>query len=146
MLVALGLISVAVLSVLALSISIAKSNQEGSDRAVGGVVAKQLVNRLIGQLRSDLPAGTYARFWTDEHDTTPFESDTFRSNNTDFQYKIFAQSVTDSSGDSVGGTTPENRLKKVDVFVWWWNSETEERQGYGKLEIRNTRLISEAEL
>jgi Tfp pilus assembly protein PilV len=146
MLVALGLISVAVLSVLALSISIAKGNQEGTDRATGAVVARQLVNRVLDRLRADIPAGTNADFWDNEHTSTPFDSGVFRSNNTDYQYKVYAQSVEDSSGVSVGGTTPDNRLKKVDVIVWWWDSEKTERQGYGKLEVRNTRLVSEAEI
>lgn len=143
---ALGLISVAVLSVLALSISIAKGNREGADRTVGGVVARQLVDRLIDRVRADAPVGTRADFWDNEHTVAPFESGTFESNNTEYQYKIFASSVTDGTGTSVGGATPDNRLKKVDVFVWWWDSETEDHQGYGKLEVRNTRLVSEAEL
>lgn len=146
MLVALGLIAVAILSILALSISITRGNQEGTDRAIGGVVARQLVKRLVDRLRADIPAGTRADFWDNEHGVTPFEDDVFRSNNTEFQYKIFATSVTDGTGDSVGGATVGNRLKKVDIVVNWWNSETEQRQGYGQLEIRNTRLVSEAEL
>lgn len=146
MMVALGLISVAILAVLALSISIARVNREGTDRAIGGVVARQLVERLIDSLRADIPAGSTADFWNNEHTSTPFESGIFRTNDTDFEFKIFASSVVDAGGDSVGGTTVGNRLKKVDVFVYWWDSETEERQGYGKLEIQNTRLVSEAEL
>ena len=146
MMVALGLISVAILAVLALSISIARVNREGTDRAIGGVVARQLVERLIDGLRADIPAGSAADFWDNEHSAAPFETGFFRTNNTDFEYKIFASSVLDASGDSIGGTTVGNRLKKVDVFVYWWDSETEERQGYGKLEIQNTRLVSEAEL
>ena len=56
-LVALGLVSVAILSILALSIAIARTNQESVDQSVGGLVATQLLDSMIDRLRADPPSG-----------------------------------------------------------------------------------------
>jgi len=52
----------------------------------------------------------------------------------------------DTSGTGVGGATPNNRLKKVDISVTWWDSDTQQRQGYGQLKVMNSRLVSEGEI
>jgi hypothetical protein len=44
-------------------------------------------------------------------------------------------------GTAGGGT--ENRLKKVDIIVTWWGSHSQEHQGYGKLQVKQSRLVSE---
>lgn len=146
LLVAIGLFAVAILSILGLSIAMARGTQKGDDTAHGGVVARILLERLVDRLRADMPAGASDDFWDQDHIVSPFEEGEIKNNNTDYQYKIYARTVRDTSGTEIGGTTPGNRLKKVDVSVWWWDSETEDRQGYGRLEIKNTRLISEGEM
>lgn len=144
--VALGLISVALLAVLALSISVARGNREGVDKTVGNVVATQLIDRLIDQLRADRPPGVKANFWGSDFIGSPFDQGTYTNNETEYQYKIFARTLNDSTGTSIGGVTPDNRLKKVDIEVFWWDSETQDRQGYGELKVTASRLLSEAEL
>ena len=144
-LVALGLIAVAILSVLALSISIARTNQESVDQSVGGLVATQLLDSLIDKLRAD-PSSTLRKNFLDRnYTTTPFESGTITNNGTDYEYEIFARTVTNTSGDPVGATM-ERRLKRVDIVVSWWDAKDTQRQGYGKLQFSQTRLVGEAEL
>lgn len=145
LLVALGLISVAILGLLALSIALAKGNQEGIDKTIGGEVASQLTDRLVAQLRSDTPPGTRSGFWNNDYTATPWDQGTFQNNGTTYNYKLYAETVRDTSGQPVGGGTAGNRLKKVDVYVWWWDSETKAHQGYGELKVLSTRLVSEAE-
>ena len=146
LLVALGLIAVAILSVLALSITIAKSNREGIDHGVGNVVATQISDRLIDQLKTDTPAGSKEAFFAKDFISTPYDQGVLSNNNTDFSYEIYARTVTDTSGSSLGGTTLNNRLKKLDVMVHWWDSNTKDHQGYGELQVSVSRLINEAEL
>lgn len=145
LLVALGLISVAILGLLALSIALAKGNQEGIDKTIGAEVAAQLTDRLVAQLRADAPPGVRNSFWLKDDMITPWDSGTLQNNGTTYNYKIYAENVRDTSGNSIGGTTAGNRLKKVDVHVWWWDSETKAHQGYGELKVLSTRLVSEAE-
>jgi Tfp pilus assembly protein PilV len=146
LLVALGLFAVAILAVLALSISAARGNREGFDTSVGSVVAVQLVDSLINQLKADEPAGVYDDFWDNDFTVTPYLTGSLVNNGTEFQYTVLATTVVDSSGTEIGSAVAGNRLKKVDVRVHWWDSESQNRQGYGELKVVNTRLISEAEL
>ena len=146
LLVALALISVAILSVLALSISVARGNREGVDKTVGTVVASQVLERLVDQLRADVPPGTKATFWGGEFTGSPYDTGTIINNKTEYKYEIFARTVTDTSGSSLGGSTPDNRLKKVDITVYWWDSDSQSHQGYGDLKVTVSRLISEGEL
>ena len=147
LIIALGLFAVAILSILGLSILIGKASQEADDRTIGSVVASSLADRLIDQLRSDAPPGTRASFWDNEFGSAnPWEEGTLNNDGTEYQYRILASSVTDSSGDPVGGTTPNNRLKKVDISVWWWGDENQQHQGYGTLKVISTRLVSEGEM
>ena len=146
LLLALGLIAVTILSVLGLSIGIARSNQEGVDRTVGGVVATNLVKRLLSQVKSDNPSGTTANFWGQDSGSLAYEEGVYSNNNTDYNYKIFVLDVKDTAGDPIGDASTENRLKKVDVRIAWWGSEGQARQGQGKLEVKLSRLISESEI
>jgi Tfp pilus assembly protein PilV len=141
LLVALGLFAVCILTVLALSISIARSNQEGEDTGVAGTVANGLVEELVDRVRADQPPGLKADFWDNDY----WEEGTFLNNGTEYQYKISGSTVQDTGGVDIGNLAPGNRLKKVDIVVYWWDSETTDRQGYGRLEMRNTRLVSEGE-
>ena len=145
LLVALGLIAVAILSVLALSIAVARTNQEGIDQNVGNTVSNQVLLRLMDQLRADSPTGIRDRFWDRDFVSTPFESKALTNNDTEFQYEIFARTITDSLGNPMGAAT-DSRLKKVDIVVRWWDSENQDRQGYGELRVTRSRLVCEAEL
>ena len=146
LLVALGLFAVAILAILGLSISVARGSQEGEDQAVAGTVSRHLLERVVDRVRTDSPPGTAQDFWDNEHPASnPWEDDEYESNNTLYQYRVFATTVNNTLGDPVGGTTPGNRLKKIDIVINWWDSDTTERAGYGKLEFRNSRLVSEGE-
>jgi hypothetical protein len=36
----------------------------------------------------------------------------------------------------------ENRVKRVDIVVWWW-SDSGRREGYGRLQQQAFRLVNE---
>lgn len=144
-LVALGLIAVAILAVLALSISVARTSQEGVDQSVGGLVATQLLDSLVDRLRADPPGGLRKRFLDNDYTSSPFESGTIDNNGTEYEYEIFARTVVKTDGSPIGASMGR-RLKKVDVVVSWWDAKDTQRQGYGKLQFFQSRLIGEAEL
>ena len=144
-LVALGLIAVAILAVLALSISVARTSQEGEDQSVGGLVATQLMDSLIDRLRGDASGVLRKKFLDKDHTSTAFEKGSVENNGTKYDYEIFAETVTKTDGNPIGEGMAM-RLKKVDVVVSWWDAKDTERQGYGKLQFYQTRLVGEAEL
>ena len=88
--VAIGLLAVAILSILGLSILVGKTNQEGDDRAAGEIVAGVLLDRVIDQVRSDSPPGTADDFWNNEHLIDPWEEDVMTNAGTEFKYVIRA--------------------------------------------------------
>jgi type II secretory pathway pseudopilin PulG len=145
-LVALGLIAVAILSVLALSISVARTSQEGVDQSVGGLVATQLLDSMIDKLRADPPPGGLRKKFLDNDDSSKsFDSGTIVNNGTEYAYEIFATTVRKTDGSPLGEAVGR-RLKKVDVVVSWWDTKDTQRQGYGKLQFFQSRLVGEAEL
>jgi Tfp pilus assembly protein PilV len=144
-LVALGLIAVAILAVLALSITVARTSQESVDQSVGGLVATQILDSLIDNLRSDPPGGLRKKFLDNDFTSSPFDSGTIVNNGTEYEYEIFATTVTKTDGSPIGETMGR-RLKKVDVVVSWWDAKDTQRQGYGKLQFFQSRLVGEAEL
>lgn len=146
LLVALGLIAVAILSLIALSITIARSNRESIDNTVANTVASQLVERLIDQLREDTPTGYRENFFANDYTTTPYDQGSLTNNNTEYKFKIFAKTINDTSGAAVGGATAKNRLKKIDIEVRWWDSDVQSHQGYGELSVTASRLLGESEL
>ena len=49
------------------------------------------------------------------------------------------------AGGPLGGAIPNNRVKKVDILVWWWEARSNngQRQGYGKMQVQASRLVEE---
>ena len=135
----------AILSVLALSITVARTNQESVDQSVGNLVATQILDGLVDELRAAPPSGRKSNFLNNDHTTSPFDSGQITNNGTEYEYEIFTMNITKADG-SVLGEDVNRRLKKVDVIISWWDSKDTQRQGYGKLQFAQTRLIGEAEL
>lgn len=146
LMVAVFLVAVAMLSVFALTISVLRTDQKTRDTSVGREVAQMLAERTFARVRADQPAGTRANFWENDFVGAPYETGSYKQGSTEFKYTIYAQTVVDTLGDSVGGNVDENRLKKVDVILSWWDSDAHDRTGYGQLKVYSSHLFSEADL
>lgn len=145
LLLAIALFAVAILSIVALSLSVLRTDRKTVDTGVAHSVARQVLLRSLEQVRTDQPGGSKVNFWNNNYVTQPFLKGKQNSNGTDFEYSIYAETVVSTSASPVGGAVTGNRLKKVDVIVWWWNSDRATRTGYGKLQISTSRLVSEAD-
>jgi hypothetical protein len=143
---AVGVTALSILSVGLVLFSILRTDRKTVDTSVGGLVARQVLDRAIDRVRADQPAGTKAQFWGGSFVTTPFEAGNLTNNGTSFHYEVRAETVQDTTGTDVGSTLPSNRLKKVDVVVTWWGSEQHDRSGYGELRVETSRLVGEVEL
>lgn len=138
LLLSLGFIAIGVLTMIGLAVTSMRAGREATDSTTAVLVAQTELERNILAAQSD------PNFWDNDHLATPYRSDSVIVDKTKFDYSIFAVTVmdgTDELGTSQGDD--ENRLKKVDIVVNWWDSGTQERQGYGKLEVRQTRLVAE---
>lgn len=141
---ALGLLAVAILSLLAVSVSTLRSDSKALETAAGRLIADQVMKRLLDQMAED-PA-VRESFLSGDFQLQPWDQGTLTHDNTVFSYTILARTVRDGAGDPVGKEAPGNRLKKVDIKVWWTDEANRTRQGYGRLQVETTQLISEAAL
>jgi Tfp pilus assembly protein PilV len=138
LLLSLGFITTVVLIVMGLTTTLHRSGQESADRVTAATIAETEIQRAINAGQSD------NSFWAADHTGPPYSSGAVTIKGTDFDYVVTAVTVMDG-GVPVGHGTglTENRLKKVDIIVTWWESATTERAGYGKLEFKASRLVSE---
>jgi Tfp pilus assembly protein PilV len=138
LLLSMVILSVITLGVLGLTSTILQTGQEAADTSVGVAVAEAEIQRVISAAQGD------PDFWDLDHLVTPYATSSVVADGTAFECEIRAATVMDN-GISLGSSSGlvENRLKKVDIVVTWWDSSTTEHQGYGKLETRLSRLVSE---
>lgn len=128
---ALGLIAVAVLSLVALSLSTIRSSRKSGDVLIGQMVADQQVEKLAYEAETV----TGGSFWSFSNTATPYATDVATVSATEFRVALYASDV-------VGMTTPGQRLKKVRALVTWWDT-SQNRQGYGQMRASASRVVHE---
>lgn len=142
LLLAIGLLVILLITVALMTILGLRSNQKSLNHDQALQVAEKQLERVLETARLDQPPGTRAGFWGSDSPLTPYERDVTRLGNTDYTYAIYTQTVQDlTTGSALGGA--DNRVKKVDVVVWWYDSDQSSRQGYGRLSVRASRLTNE---
>lgn len=147
LLLAVALFAIIILGVLALSISVLKTERKAADTTVGKSVAQSLATRLLDQVRADSPVGTRANFLAYNTPNTAFQTGTSRVQRTDYQYSIFVSTVSDNGGVNVGSAIGNNRLKRMEVRVSWWAVNAgQTRAGYGQLTTSLCQLVAEGSL
>lgn len=141
----IGFFAMAILTLIALSISISRTDSKSLENSAGTLVADQLMGQTLSGLKSD--GVQRENFFSGEYVDAPWSSGQVVNGHTTFFYEVKVASVRDAStGDQVGDSVTQSRLKKVDVHVWWAGDTTQTRQGSGRLEVFSTRLVSEPEV
>lgn len=148
----IGLASILILSIIALSTAALSGDQKAEMSQVALSAADAELNRFV---RAVGVVGSSARgdFWSspDSFDsyfeyTGSGTLDQTTSNRTQFVFEYRYITVNEAgSGDTLGQEKPGNRLRKVDLTVSWWNGE-EGKPGYGQLSLKATRLVRESDL
>ena len=145
-LLSVGILAMALVALFNLAGSALKNSSRTENLALAGDVAELELNREIYGAIHDQPSGSRAQFWDNEFVSAPWRQGSTRVNGMDFQYSIYAQTLNDSlTGKPVGQTAAtSNRIKKVDIVVWWMHSSAEPgRQGYGRLSTGACRIVNE---
>lgn len=140
----LGIVAVALMALASVAGSATRASQKGMGRSTAVMVAERQLTRHIQLAQNDSPAGAKALFWDAEY---PYPNIALATGQepvgpVNFNYALYANTVRDPGGVALGGPVANNRLKKVDIVVWWW-SETGTRQGYGQLQYQTSRVVSE---
>ncbi|MCA9781616.1 MAG: hypothetical protein KC800_33090 [Candidatus Eremiobacteraeota bacterium] len=146
-LLALGLLSIALLALVGQSTLLVKSNQKADDRSIALDLSRQVIERASQSAETDNPAGRNADIFNYTSAANPFVRDTERIGFTDYDYELYITDVTNQMSGSILGSGPTGtesthvRLKLFQAKVYWWNGETQSRTEYGKLEVETSRLI-----
>ena len=125
---ALAMISVAVLTLLGLSLRSLQSSRKVLDTSSGQLVAEQVLERLVYEAERN----STALIWTSI--STPYQQDTVTMGQTVFNVTVY---VTD-----VAGFVAPKRLRKLDSTVIWQDAP-QGKAGQGRLKIEATRLLHE---
>ncbi len=147
---AVGLLSIVLLTLVALTISTLRSNQKATLLGPATQVAETLLSQRIYQVENDTPAGTRAAFWAASGVWLDSTTDgQIVNGGVTYDYVIYANTVLDSSGVPLGTAAgePGNRVKKVDLILWWYDTRAQQgtRKGMGKLELQATKLVNESD-
>lgn len=71
--------------------------------------------------------------------------DSTKSNRTVFEFSYRFISVSEAGSEKLlGSEKANNRLRKLDLKVSWWNGE-QGKPGYGRLSLTATRLLRESD-
>jgi uncharacterized protein (TIGR02598 family) len=129
---ALGLLSVAVLALIGLATTALQARQKSDDTVIAKQVAESQLTRVI-ELALDDEA--YRNSFFDASGTEPFNEGNVTVGDTEYSFSI---SVNDLNLD-----VEPNRLVKVEAVVSWWGGEESGRQGAGRLSTKLSRLVNE---
>lgn len=142
---AIGILAMALIALLNLAGSALKNSSRTENLALATDLAEREISRAIYSAMNDQPAGSFAQFWDQEYTSMPWRQGTRQLNGMDFQFAIYAQTVADPlTGKPVGAGASDNRIKKVDILVWWMHSDPKQgRQGYGQLRTAASRIVNE---
>lgn len=144
--VALGVASGAFLVVAALFTQLLRGNQKEADLAAGALIARAVMTERLQKIFAGLEPGlTKEEFFAQNAPPLAPLEGTVTLNRSVFTYRITHQTVSTSGSDPLGGPADRNnRLKKLNVVVWWWaDEENATRSGYGDLRVEATRLVNE---
>jgi hypothetical protein len=144
LLISLGFITTVVLTVVGLTTTLHKTGQESTDRINAAMVGDSVLQQVVAYAQKN----DHDNFWDNDH--VSYDPGIAALPNpvifdkTEYDWVISATTVQEGAIDlgSVTGLT-RNRVKKVDITIHWWNSDTEKSYGYGKLAFSSSRLISE---
>lgn len=132
---ALTLISVAALTLVALSFTAVASRQKAENVSDAMLVAEEQLALAVNSIET-LPPADHGAFW-DAPLGAPYSEGTISIGETDYNFRIDAVDVPT-------GTAAPNRLRKLDVTVWWWSEQPgQSKSGSGQLHYSASRLIRE---
>lgn len=147
LMVSVGIMATTLLLVLGIFTNVMRASRKAVDLTAGTIVAESVLTKELYRVMAD--EGAKARFFDEanNYDTNELVAGTEHLNDAVFTYRVYASNVSLGSTMATG-----NRVKKLDVVVWWWNSDekgedttihSQTREGFGFLRTEMTRLVNE---
>ncbi len=144
LMVSMGIIATTLLMIMGVFMTVFKSSQKAVDMTAGTIFAESVMNKELRTIMSD--STLRGRFFTLNYSINPYVEGVERLNNALFTYKMYASDI------SMPSWRTDNKMKKVDVVVWWWAAGSEHdtvttgrdsRSGYGILRTEVTRIVNQ---
>lgn len=142
-----GLLTLVILTMTAMLLTTLRSNQKGLTTGPAAQVAENFLDAELYKMDNDTPAGSRALFWSTNgvwKDSNSLGQLVVGGQTYDYRCQI--STVVDTTGVAAGSISNEagNRLKKVDMSLWWMGArQIGSRAGMGRLEYTTSRIISE---
>lgn len=123
LMVSVGIMSVTLLLVLAVFTGSMKASQKTTDLTAGVIVAETVLTKdiynIVNQVEKEADKGAFEKLKKGGAVASGIKN----LNNTTFVWELNSTRIDSTdSGTSVGGTTIDNQLVKLDVVVWWGKS------------------------
>ena len=123
LMVSVGIMSVTLLLVLAVFTGSMKASQKTTDLTAGVIVAETVLTKdiynIVNQVEKEADKGAFEKLKKGGIVASGIKN----LNNTTFVWELNSTRIDSTdSGTSVGGTTIDNQLVKLDVVVWWGKS------------------------
>ncbi len=171
LIVAIGILVVAILLVIGEMTFLFKTSEKGVDMSAGTVVADSIMQQVVSTCQQGIPAATSPAgiLWTKINGglgggAYTLDEGTIPLNKTDFNYGAYVYDISNlephiysvaeggaavASGDQDGWINPQPNfpLCRVVVVVSWWASSTTDlsgtsgQRGYGRLQVQLTRTM-----
>jgi len=131
----IALIAIAALTLVALSFTALSSRQKAENLSDAMLVAEEQLSWAVNSIEA-LPIAQHSAFW-DSPLSAPYSEGTVTMAETDYNFRIEASDVPT-------GTIAPNRLRKLDITIWWWSDQPgQARTGHGQLQYSASRLVRE---
>lgn len=152
-LLAIGLISVALMAMIAHGTVLMKATQKVDNRSAASGVARSYLDGLAQGVLLDKPAGMRAKVRLQDKADVSFEVIKPKVGNTEYTVTSYISTVRHAGTGSkqpigtplTGDATKSTQLKNVRVLVTWWEPEDDGHGGtrleYGNLEYSTSRLL-----
>ena len=129
------ILTLIILTMIGLVTSTVRTEEKAKLLGRAGGVLESIIQQTIYQVDNDSPAGTSTSFWGS---SGVWSSGSVVRGEVTYTFEV-------STADVAGFGTPGNRMKKMDVTLWWWNSESSggARQGYGQMKLQGSRVVTE---
>ena len=144
LLISMSIISVALVFLIGVFTTGMKANRKSVDLTAGTLVAEEIISQELYGILSDATKSN--DFFNKPDNKSEYVKGVKYHNNTKFTYKMYVSDVK-----NMGDAGNSNKMKKVDVQVWWWNDDGSDisdqqasfRAGYGVVSVGLTRLVNQ---
>lgn len=130
-LISLGIMSIALVSLVAVLTTGLRANYQSTARGDAQDFALQVLGRTLSELE-DLPDKKAHEFWTTDISSTPWEEGTEKRNGTAYKFEVRVYDMAGASGsEELAGD--RNQLKKITIKVDWNDSKGDSTLTIGRL-------------